>query len=249
MDLANFRELGGLKNKEGQLVSHNRLLRSGELYQIDAEAKNLLANHQLATIVDLRGEDEIAGHPDDIFPAVDYVWIDIMKEVHNSGSLNDLTKVGDVDGVDQHMLGIYDNLAMNAGAQAGYQRYFEELLRTEDGAVLFHCYAGKDRTGVAAALTLDLLDVPRETIYQDYLKTNELRKAPNELLFDEMRKKGLTDDQLAGMKVALEVKQEYLERVYQLLDTNYGGVAGYAKDALKLSQTDLADLKKMYLDK
>lgn len=247
MNLANFRELGGLENRDGKHVSHKRLLRSGELYQMNEEAKKLLEDYHLATIVDLRGEDEIQSHPDDIFQAVDYVWIDIMKEVEDTGSLHDLTRLGDPEAVNQHMLKIYHHLVMNEGAQQGYQRYFEELLKTESGSVLFHCFAGKDRTGIAAALTLELLDVPRELIYQDYLKTNVSRQAPNKKLYAAMKKQGMTKEQLAGMKVALEVRKEYLEQAYQLIDENYGNVLAYAKGVLNVSKSDIKELQKLYL--
>lgn len=247
MNLANFRELGGLENKDGKTVQSKRLLRSGEVYQLSDKTKDMLASYRLKKIVDLRGQQEIEKRPDDELPEVEYQWIDIMKEVHNSGSLNDLMAVGDVDAVDQHMLAIYDNLVLNEGAQAGYKQYFEELLATEEGSVLFHCFAGKDRTGVAAALTLELLDVPREAIYQDYLQTNIMRQEPNQVLYEAMKKEGMTKEQLASMKIALEVRKAYLERAYELIEANYGDVKSYAQQIYSLSNSDIQDLQKLYL--
>lgn len=247
MRLANLRGLGGIENTEGKKVKYQRLLRSGEIYQIDDKSKQKLEEYQLVKIIDLRGENEIAKHPDDELPNVNYHWIDIMKEVHDNGSLADLTHI-EAEVVNQHMLSIYNNLVMNPGAQEGYQEYFEELLKTEHGSVLFHCFAGKDRTGIAAALTLELLDVPKELIYQDYLETNVQRQKPNEALFDQLRGQGMDENQLEGFRVAMEVRPAYLDRAYELLEKNYGGVQGYAKGALNLSESDMKDLKKLYLD-
>ncbi|KAF1299200.1 protein tyrosine phosphatase [Enterococcus sp. JM4C] len=248
MNLANFRELGGLKNKEGRQVKHNRLLRSGEVFQINETSRDVLKKHELNKIIDLRGEHEISTRPDDELDAVSYHWIDIMKEVHDNGSMEDLLDMSDTQQVSNHMKNLYTNLIVNEGAQQGYREYFEELLKTESGSVLFHCFAGKDRTGVAAALTLEFLDVPRETIYEDYLKTNVQRQKPNEIFLKEAAERGMTEGQLAGVKVAMEVEKAYLDHAYQLIDENFGDVKSYGKEILRLSSSDYQLLKQMYLD-
>ena len=248
MNLANFRQLGGIKTNQGTTVKHNRLLRSGEVYRLNEKSLAALKEHQLVKIIDLRGEKEISTRPDDQLENVDYQWIDIMKEVQHDGSMEDLIDVGDISAVDQHMLELYENLILNSGAQKGYREYFSQLLSTEKGSVLFHCFAGKDRTGVAAALTLELLNVPREAIYADYMETNTLRQKPNELFLAEAAAKGLTPPQLAGMKVAMEVKKEYLERSYQLIDSHFGDVQRYANDVLQLSKKDIDLLSHLYTE-
>ncbi|MGC6769597.1 tyrosine-protein phosphatase [Enterococcus sp. LJL128] len=248
MKLANFRELGGIKTKDGKQVKHKRLLRSGEVYQLDEKSLKVLEAHELTKIIDLRGEKEINERPDDQLANVSYQWIDIMKEVHHNASMEDLFDVSDIGAVDQHMMDIYENLILNTGAQQGYREYFQQLLSTEQGSVLFHCFAGKDRTGVAAALTLELLEVSKETIYKDYLDTNIQRQKPNALFLAEAASRGLTKEQLAGIKVAMEVKKEYLDYAYQLIDQNFGNVSEYAKDILKLSSSDVQLLKQMYAE-
>ncbi|MBP1046345.1 tyrosine-protein phosphatase [Enterococcus sp. BWM-S5] len=248
MNLANFRELGGIKTNVGKTVKHNRLLRSGEVYQLDEKSLDALQTHELVKIIDLRGEKEISTRPDDELDNVAYEWIDIMKEVHHDASLEDLFDVSDIGAVDRHMMEIYENLILNAGAQKGYRQYFHELLSTEKGSVLFHCFAGKDRTGVAAALTLELLEVPKEAIYRDYLETNVQRQKPNELFLAEAAAKGMRPEQLAGIKVAMEVKKDYLDYAYQLVDQNFGGIEKYTQDILKLSQSDIQLLRQMYAE-
>lgn len=247
MKLANFRELGGYTTTSGQKVQSNRLLRSGEVFQIDEESRKALKEHQLSKIIDFRSKDEIKKRPDDTFDEVSYHWIDILKEVSEKGSKDDLLNITDLTVVDNYMKETYHHLVLNEGAQKGYRMYFEELLNTEQGSVLFHCFAGKDRTGVAAALTLDCLGVPRETIYQDYIQTNIQRQKPNVIFLNEAAQRGLSEKQLAAVKVALEVKKEYLEYAYQLIDENFGGFTGYAKEALKLNRSARQLLRQLYL--
>lgn len=248
MNLANFRELGGIENRDGKKVKHYRLLRSGEIYKIDDKSRETLKEFQLVKVLDLRGEAEREKRPDDHLPNVDFQWIDIMKEVHDDGSLDDLATIGSPDIVDQHMMGIYDKLILNNGAQEGYQEYFEELLKTEEGSVLFHCFAGKDRTGIAAALTLELLDVPKDKIYEDYLATNVMRQKPNEKFYAMMKERGMEDAQLESFRIALEVRGAYLDRAYQLIEENFGDVPAYAREVLRLSPTDIRMLKALYLE-
>ncbi|MBP2097192.1 tyrosine-protein phosphatase [Enterococcus rivorum] len=249
MNLANFRELGGYQSSNGKKVKNKRLLRSGEVYQLNEASVEALNDHELTKIIDLRGEKEISSRPDDKINDVSYHWIDIMKEVHDNGSMEDLMDMADIKAVDRHMMGIYENLILNEGAQEGYQKYFKELLSTETGGVLFHCFAGKDRTGIAAVLTLELLDVPKMTIYEDYLATNRQRKKPNELFLAEAASRGFSDVQLAGAKVALEVKKEYLDYSYDLINQHFGGVQNYTKEVLKVNSQDVQLLQHLYLEK
>lgn len=248
MKLANFRDLGGVTNREGRKVKQYRLLRSGEVYQISEESRDLLHQHQLTKIIDLRGTHEINTRPDDELPTVSYHWIDIMKEAQHTGSMEDLVDMADVDAVDQHMMDIYTQLVTTKGAQEGYREYFEELLKTDSGSVLFHCFAGKDRTGMAAALTLELLDVSKDAIYEDYLLTNQQRQEANKYFLDNAAAQGAQPEQLAGLKVALEVRKAYLDHAYQLIQQEFGGVTGYSKEVLQLSPADIRDLQHMYLD-
>jgi len=248
MNLVNFRDLGGVKTKEGKVIKPNRLLRSGELVQLDEEGKKVLAQHQLTKVIDLRSEDELEKRPDVALHTIDYQWIDIMKDVKENASMDALLQAGELEAVDRHMKQIYTNLVMNEGAQKGYRQYFEQLLATETGGVLFHCFAGKDRTGMAAVYALELLGISRDAIYQDYLQTNIQRAKPNESMFAELAKQGATKQQIAGVKIAMEVSASYLDHAYQLIKTKYGSMQEYVKEALLLSTQDQKDLQALYLD-
>lgn len=67
-------------------------------------------------------------------------------------------------------------------------------------------FAGKDRTGLAAAIILTLLGVSKEDIVKDYLKTNELRAAANEEQFEQMRSSGASDEAIDAVKIAMFVQ-------------------------------------------
>lgn len=248
MNLANFRDLGGMQTTDGKQVKRHRLLRSGEIVTINQVSKERLAQHQLTKIIDLRSKEEIESKPDDHLEQVDYRWIDIMKDVQENASMDQLFQMNDLVAVDRHMKQIYFNLVQNKGAQKGYQEFIHQLLETEQGGVLFHCFAGKDRTGMAAVFALSLLEVPAQAIMQDYLLTNQQRAVPNQLYLAQLEKEGLTPEQLAGVKVALEVTPSYLEYANQLIQKDFGGMRPYTKEILGISDTEQAALKALYLE-
>jgi len=104
-----------------------------------------------------------------------------------------------------------------------YRPFFRKLLMLPDtSSVVFHCSAGKDRTGIAAALFLYALDVPMETIMNDYLASNYYRRAENEKILDEMVNEQGIDRKMATELV--EVNSLYLEATFNALKKRYGSI-------------------------
>jgi protein-tyrosine phosphatase len=104
---------------------------------------------------------------------------------------------------------------------------------------VFHCTAGKDRTGFAAALLLSALGVERETIEHDYLLTNQLyRRDP--------RMEGNGHPHV--MKVLWQVQPEFLQAAFDAVDAQHGGMQDYLQGAIGLSPQELAELKQMLLE-
>ncbi|BDR58401.1 tyrosine-protein phosphatase [Xylocopilactobacillus apicola] len=249
MKLVNFRDLGGIKNRNGQLVKHKRLLRSGEVVNVDQEViDQLVQDYQLKQIVDLRSEEEFIERPDDKIPGVDLINLQIMKGAKTNGfSLQDFARIGDVSFVDDHMLNVYHDVVSNPISQEYYGNFLQLLIDTPDGSTLFHCFAGKDRTGIAAALILWLLDVENEEVVKDYLQTNVDRKVANDEIIDGFRREGYEGDELLALAVSLEVKEEYLEIVQNFINQNYGSVKKYAEEELNFDQSKVDKLQDLYL--
>lgn len=250
MNLINFRDIGGIKNKEGKLLKTQSLLRSGELVNISENDKNcLIQRYNLNEIIDLRNEKEIVRRPDDKIKGTKLVNIEVMKSAKTNGvSLDDLEKIGSTKFVDDHMFSVYHDLILNKEAQKGFGKFLDLLIMDDKGATLFHCFAGKDRTGIAAALVLWLLDVEEKLIIEDYLKTNESRRIANQLILNEYRAKGSKEESLKALEIALKVKKEYLERAHDLIKDNYGDVYTYADKALDFSKSKVEQLRNMYLN-
>jgi protein-tyrosine phosphatase len=245
----NFRDLEGLKGIGGRKIRPCRLLRSGELVRLSKEDKEILTKeYQLRTIVDLRGEKECTESPDDTIPGTVYHNIDVIKAIHEAGAdMGSFETIPDIGTVDFYMRGLYEQMIQNTEAVYSYRKLIDLLLLQKEGALLFHCFAGKDRTGLAAAIILTILGVAKEDISLDYLKTNEQRKEENNLLLGKLKEKGFSEERCKIAETALTVKAEYLEAAYLEAEKRYGSFPEFIREALKVTKEEEQELIDMYL--
>lgn len=246
----NFRDLGGLTGAQGRCIQPARLLRSGEVRDIGPyDAKRLTEDYRLSVIVDLRGAGEVERSPDQSFPDVAYHNFDLHRSFHQvASSEKNLERMQDLKMVDTFMRQAYEALIVSQDAQEGLRDFLEVLLAQKQGATLFHCFAGKDRTGVAAAVALTALGVSEADIMADYLLTNRLRQAANEEIQAQMRSQGASEDMVASMGVAMSVKEEYLLHAYDVAAQHYGSFAGFLRGPLGMDETRQQALQQLYLE-
>lgn len=248
--ITNFRELGGLKNRDGQVIAKNKLLRSGELTHVSPQDQNkLLENYRLGKIIDLRSSLEIEERPDEDLKKADYVHIDIFKNVEGQGTgLDDFKQIYSPEVARTYMNETYRTMAVNPSAQNGFKKVIEAALSIDsDKSFLFHCFAGKDRTGISAALLLEILQVPKETIYKDYLKTNAMRVQENDEVIAQAIKNGTDSKTIDALKIALTVDPSYLDTFYQSVNEEFGGIENYLTEELGITSSMQRDLRSLYL--
>ena len=241
--LVNFRDIGNIATQDGKRVKPNLFLRSGEVVNVHhSTVDRLLNEYKLETIIDLRGEKETTERPDDTLTGVDYVNIDILKDVKGQGaSFEDLLKGAGT--ADIGMLELYEELVLTDGARRGYRQFLELILNKPKSPILFHCFAGKDRTGMAAAIILKSLNVSDKLIFDDYLKTNAMRKKANQLIVNDLRSKGLTEEQLNEVLVMMNVDKRYLEHSFKIIDKEFGGFEQYITEGLRMPKDFFTEMK------
>jgi protein-tyrosine phosphatase len=128
-----------------------------------------------------------------------------------------------------------------------YARMFREILDIEDARILVHCAAGKDRTGFAAAIILLALGVPRPVVMRDYMLTARFYDPLSEL--DRLRQKyGMEGMEAASVLPMLEVHEDYLARALQVIEQDYDSLETYLGEALGLGASDLAELRRRYVE-
>ena len=256
--LVNFRDLGGIPTKDGRTLAMRKLYRSGELSHLTSKDIETLEALGLATIVDMRTIAEVTASPNKPVPHTKSFHIDFFAESDAMGQKdtketadaapsmeNMLQHMGDFD-ADTYMCSIYADIIANTHAQNGMKEFFR-IVREEETAVLWHCFAGKDRTGVSAALLLATLGVEEDAIIEDFLATNALRKEDNTKTISELRAKGIPEEQLEQIETMLYVKAIYLEKALEAIVTLSGSVAGYITDVLGITEENIAKLQAKYL--
>lgn len=251
--ITNFRDLGGIRNREGKEIIARKLLRSGELSRVSLQdQKALLEDYHLGKIIDLRSLAEVQTRPDKIFAHTAYQDIDIFRNIKNHGtSMADFQKLMTPETAHGYMTKTYQIMAVEPEAQAGFRQVIEAALATDSKqSFLFHCFAGKDRTGISAVLLLEILKVPKEQIYQDYLLTNKLRIEENErVIAQAIKEDGVDPQNMESLKVALNVDTRYLDAFYQTVERQFGTLENYLSDELHISSQMQKDLQKLYLKK
>lgn len=245
--ITNLRDIGGYRSAYGKQVVCGKIYRSGELYKMSPADQEEFAALKIKTIVDFRSQEEVKTRPDDQFCGVTYVTIDILADAADqNGSLAAMMQSKET--AHEAMIDIYHHLVTCPSAQKGYHEFLSLLLQKSNTPLLFHCFAGKDRTGYAAALILRILGVSDADIFKDYLKTNEQRKQANELIIQNLQAtKQLSETQIAQLRPMLEVTSSDLEAAFTKIDDIYGDFNTYLEQGLQFSKADQEQLRQLYL--
>ena len=132
------------------------------------------------------------------------------------------------------------------------KRAFSQFLRillesSPDRAVLWHCTSGKDRTGLAAMLTLSVLGVEESDIIDDYMLTNEYNAGRIERTRQHLRTRGCNDALTEKATLVFDaVDRRMMENAIAYLKEKYGSVVGYIRSELNISDEEIDMLKEKY---
>jgi protein-tyrosine phosphatase len=235
----NFRDVAGTGDgyptRDGGRVRRGVFYRSNEL-QLTAEDATALADLGITMIHDLRGSHEIEVHPDTEVSGATWQHLEV------SGIPMEMVEgLYDTDAAIRVMRSVYDGFVRDPTARASYGRLLTDLA-TGDVPQLFHCTAGKDRTGWAAALVLEIAGVDRATILADYLLTNDVSSATREKYL-ALIAEHLGEEKVAVYEPAMIVEESYLKTAYDAADEVYGSMDGYLADGLGLSSDIVASVR------
>jgi len=224
---SNFRDLGGYRTAQGRTVRRGAVFRSAHLGTLTEADRAALRRLGVRTIVDLRGVNEAAETPHQI----DGVDCRIVG-AHIEPGIGDKIRRAIEDGsatpflMMRYLTEHYRDYPRRC--TPGFRTLFATLSDGQHRPVVFHCTAGKDRTGFASALLLTLLGVPWATVVEDYLRTNEL------WIGHIGRYPELDLDTRAAI---IEARQPYLEAAFEVVKADFGSAEVFAERALGLGPT------------
>jgi len=232
----NFRTLSNIKNTEGKTIKDSIFYRSGDLSKLKELEK--LKQLNLGEIIDLRTKNEVSKKPDILPENITYRNYAAFEDQEDQ--LNQAKKLvlkGKVNANDAHlrMIKFYkDYLTENPET---IKQILTEILDSNQ-PILYHCTAGKDRTGMITALILSILKFDKETIYQEYLLSNNLREkiikkrlntAKNlHFLFPKM--------DISVLEKLSWIERSYLDAALDEINLKYGSIDNYIHQVLGINE-------------
>lgn len=240
----NLRDFGGYPTRDGGHVRRGMLYRSGSMHALSEEDERHLRGLGIVTVCDLRRVGERERYPT---RWCDGQGIDLLSRDHHqsSGVLEELLR-GEptAAGVRAMMIDLYRVLADEHAPS--YRIMFERLLAGK-APLLLNCMAGKDRTGVGAALVLSTLGVPRETIVEDYVMTAEVLDFAR-LIEDGRRSERhwtLPPEVIAPLQAS---DRDYLETMFEELDRRHGGMDAFLASEIGVGAQERARLRELLVE-
>jgi protein-tyrosine phosphatase len=209
---------------------NRRVLRSANLDRLSTEGRRSLAELGIRVVIDLRGRQEAAGAPDlegttrVHLPIEPNVVADLTAQ-QAAGTLSVASAMRVMETTYRNY--IFDHAAVFAGV-------LDRVIAARRHSVLFHCAAGKDRTGVASALILTAVGLPAEVIMQDYLLSNRFYRPAERRTADV-----LPED---VREAITKVRPSYLEAAIAAMTEGWGGPDGYLENALGVGPRERAAL-------
>tara|TARA_R110001592_G_scaffold363396_2_gene687787 strand:- start:222543 stop:223565 length:1023 start_codon:yes stop_codon:yes gene_type:complete len=244
----NFRDLGGYKADDGRHLKWGRLYRSSKLSTLTDIDMQYVRRLGLTLICDFRQVVEQELEPSRIhledapilasLPVMPGSSASFLENLHNG-----IIAVADPAAFMEEMNRDY---VINQMPQ--YAEMFQ-LLLAGDQQLLIHCASGKDRTGVGAALILDVLGVNEETIVNDYLLTNKYLPIETEVarLTKEFSDHSGSAISAAALRPLLEVRPEYIRACFEEIKKRYESKEHFYESALSLDTAKVIHLKNRYL--
>lgn len=224
------------KNKETEVY----LLRGGPLDNInDSDKEELINDCNLTTVIDFRSSSERVKAPNKNIDFIDFFNVEILdpqksilknpieffKEYEKSQDLSFMER-------------LYGEFVLSKHSRESFKEFLDIVSKSE-GSVYFHCTAGKDRTGFAALLLLEILGAKDQEIYKDYLKTNESIKDDYAMILNILRESHEYEVDDIHLKDLIGVKSDYLNTSLNLINNKYGSVMNYIEDGLNVDQATL----------
>ena len=244
----NFRDIGGYVNNQGRTVKWRKIMRCGHLADLSDNDLDVIEQIGITKVHDFRRIEEQTQSPS---CAIRAEFIDDYQI-----SIGDISRFweflfgGKLTSGSSHQLVVNSYGACIEAVIPAFSRFMRHIVDDADSASVFHCSAGKDRTGMAAALILSALDVPRQTIVDDYMLTMK-HYDPEKLI-------AIVEGHLRDAKVEhwdrdwlipyCSVHQENIVAFLDAIENRYGDVKTYLISALGLSHGDLDKMQRCYLE-
>lgn len=251
----NVRDMGGFVTADGQVTAWGEVFRGDQLGKLTPDDEHALATADVTTVVSYLGANEIARDgADKLPPGTRAVSLPILDPVTQAlaDSLGSALRSGDRVALDAMLGGGKATRIGDEGfitqldtpkTMAAYGETLR-LIADNHGALLYHCTAGKDRTGMMSAMLLGVLGVPDDAIVADFLASNDYNREHNARVYAYLASKGIDVNLIRPL---MEQRVSEIEPVLAAIHHRYGGWGAFARDVLKVDAATLAKLRRELL--
>ena len=218
----NLRDLGNKKTKANNVIKNNLFIRCAAPINLSTAAQKKLISNGQTLIIDFRGVNEAEKNPTSlprellknrVHLPVEPKVTELLKELDKKN-----TQKTDLNEIFQQAYRKYTVENLDT-----FKEFFKILFKNPGSKIIFHCTAGKDRTGFAAALILLLFGVSRHSIFEDYMLSNEHYK-PTANVTKEVNQ--------IGVKELLKVDESWLDAGLKEFETNAGNITEFATELI-----------------
>lgn len=244
-------------NTEGRVIRSGVLLRCGALIAASDQDLELLSKtYGVKTVVDFRSEYELGMAPDRMVPGAVYhhlplidsngdVWKEIFKEGVDGDPMDLLIKFADRPQVQHFASMMYIDLALNPASIENYRKFMRLVVEQEEGAILWHCSQGKDRTGMGAAYVLTALGCDVNTIVADYDLSNWQYSVK---VKEYCSRWNITDPAVRDViRTFVGANVDYFKLGIKAVCDKYGSMDNFIRQCLDISESDVRVLRERYL--
>lgn len=252
----NARDIGGYPAKRGNRVATGVVYRTDALAKLDAGEQQKLVELGITQVIDFRSPTEASRDPDKLPSGIRRTELPVFDPANDfflmvsgliqAGPDKQQEVLGDGKAA-EIMRTYYRWFVTDPTARGQFAAAFREVANAQ-GAVLYHCTAGKDRTGWMTAILMSALDVPKGQIYNDFLESNDNLAVGNKHLLDALVQQGLVKDRTLWEPI-VGVDRSFLDAAFDQVQQSYGSYDRFLSEGLGIDAATLEAVRAKLLTK
>ena len=249
-NMHNFRDLGGFTTADGRAVKWGVIYRADKIADLSLQDQRYLERLNLRKIIDFRSDEERYEAPHSLLPETS-ITIEAHPVTVEAAQIEKVTarlQQENVTAEDIALFLIEANREMIERFTPVYKQWLHSLLAENSHPQVFHCTAGKDRTGLAAALLLRILGVAPDQVMHDYLATNLYTGARVEQIVHHINEMTMHQVNEDVIRMLFKVQSRFLNEAYKSIDEHYGDFAGYIEIGLGFGESECNRLRALLLE-
>lgn len=259
--LRNTRDIAQFTTVDGKTIKPGMLYRSGRIDKMSKKRiKQFLEEYNIKTIIDLRTQVEVSESKNFHYPQfVDFYHIPVLNQqffgiTHeinkmSKAMMEQRKKLTENYTGEDYMIEMYKNIVFEPSSQRHFATIFDIMSTEQEGAILYHCTSGKDRTGITSLFLLTLLGVSEDDILADYEISDVFNAKYTKNRIFLMKIFMPASKRFKKLMIAmLYTKRIYLEETIKAIKEEFGSILNYMYEKLDITKEKHEKIKKMYLN-